>query len=259
MANDIFKRVEVKYRLSKEQYDLIRLRLEPYMQDDEYGLSTIQSIYYDSEKYDLIRESLEKPVYKEKLRLRAYGTDVNDDTRVYLELKKKYEGIVYKRRISLSYKEAIDYMEKGRYPETDSQILKEIDYFMVYYRPTNRTYISYDRIAMFGKENPDLRITFDKNIRCEFNKMNFESSDNYKDLLKPGERLMEIKVPGAMPLWMASILSELKIYPSSFSKYGTASKQFLTFDTINNNSFIYEGEENVRKYIVGNRLRNTYA
>ncbi len=230
MAQSIFKRVEVKYLLTKIQYNQIRERLIPYMQDDEYGLSTIQSIYYDTENYDIIRDSLEKPVYKEKLRLRAYGTDITEDKRVFLELKKKYEGVVYKRRITLTYKEAIDYMEKGIYPKEDSQILREIDYFIKFHNPTRRTFIAYDRIAMYGKENKDIRITFDKSLRTIFDKENFNAERKGEYLLEQGERLMEIKVPGAMPLWLVNILSELKIYPHSFSKYGTACKKFIAYE-----------------------------
>lgn len=227
MAQNTFKRVEIKYCISEDTYNLLMSALEPYMQVDEYGLSTIQSIYYDTENYDIIRESLEKPVYKEKLRLRAYGTDINEDSRVYLELKKKYKDIVYKRRIHLPYKEARAYMDLGIYPSEDSQILREIDYFIKFHNPTKKTYVAYDRIAMFGKSDKDIRITFDSNIRIKFDSEGLDSSKGCEELLQNNDRLMEIKVPGAMPIWLAGILSELKIYPHSFSKYGTACKKYL--------------------------------
>lgn len=227
MAQNTFKRVEIKYIISNEKYDLLIKALEPYLQVDEFGLSTIQSIYYDTEHYDIIRESLEKPVYKEKLRLRVYGDKVADDTRAYLELKKKYKDVVYKRRIHLPYKEAVDYMEKGIYPSKDSQILKEIDYFIKFHNPAKRTYVAYDRIAMYGKEDNNIRVTFDKNIRVRFDQAKLESVSDYKQIFENDERLMEIKVPGAIPLWLAGILSELEIYPHSFSKYGTACKKYL--------------------------------
>ena len=163
MAEGIFKRLEIKYLLSEDQYIKLRKRLAHYMQDDEYGLSTISSIYYDTDNYDVIRTSLEKPEYKEKLRLRVYG-EVKPDSTAFLELKKKYDGVVYKRRITLKLNEALNYLNNGIYPSKDSQILREIDYFIKYYRPTKKTYIAYDRIAMYGLKDPDLRITFDKEI-----------------------------------------------------------------------------------------------
>lgn len=253
MSQNTFKRVEIKYLLTKDQYLAIREKLADYMEEDEYGLSTIQSIYYDTENYDLIRDSLEKPVYKEKLRLRAYGKEITDDTNVFLELKKKYEGIVYKRRISLPYGEAINYLENGVYPKKDSQILKEIDYFIKYHNPTRRTYISYDRIAMYAKADKDLRITFDKSIRATFERNSFKEGKKGEFLLNDGERLMEIKVAGAMPLWLTGILSELEIYPNTFSKYGKACRMFLAYegfeeDHLNTNRNTVENEEKVPFY-----------
>ncbi len=198
------------------------------MQDDEYGLSTISSIYFDTDNYDVIRTSLEKPVYKEKLRLRVYGK-VKDDSKAFLELKKKYEGVVYKRRVVLTLKEAMDYLNKGIYPVEDSQILREIDYFIKMYKPTRGTYIAYDRIAMYGLEDKDLRITFDKDIRVSFDRNSIVPPEDVKPVTKEGERLMEIKAQGAMPLWLTSALSELRIYPVSFSKYGMAAKTYLDY------------------------------
>lgn len=223
---DIFERVEIKYLLSEEKYNYFRSRVNEYMEDDEYGLSKIASIYYDSENYDVIRQSMEKPRYKEKLRLRAYGA-VDDDSKVFLELKKKYAGIVYKRRVALKYREALDYLNKGLYPAGDSQILREIDYFIRFHNIKKATLVEYERIASYGRECKDIRITYDKNIRYSFNTYDFNAPGEVKDILKPGERLMEIKVPGAMPLWLSLILSDLQIYPVSYSKYGTASKRFL--------------------------------
>ncbi len=228
MAEGIFKRLEVKYLLSEDQYIKLRKRLADYMQDDEYGLSTISSIYYDTDNYDVIRTSLEKPEYKEKLRLRVYG-EVKPDSTAYLELKKKYDGVVYKRRITLKLNEALNYLNNGVYPSKDSQILREIDYFIKYYRPTKKTYIAYDRIAMYGLKDPDLRITFDKEIRASFDKETPEDPKDTKPVIAKGERLMEIKAQGSMPLWLVNILSELKIYPSSFSKYGMACKTYLDY------------------------------
>jgi len=222
MAGNIFERVEIKYLLTKEQYDALNIKLEPYMQVDEYGLNTISSIYYDTKHYDVIRTSMEKPAYKEKLRLRAYGS-IKDTSTVYLELKKKYDGIVYKRRVALPIKVAADYLEKGIYPKDyDSQILREIDYFIKFNRPSTGTLIACERVAMFGKEDKELRITFDSNIRTSFDKTNLQTEKEEKPVIDKNRYLMEIKVPGTMPLWLTAALNELKIYPHSFSKYGEA-------------------------------------
>ncbi|MCQ2520704.1 MAG: polyphosphate polymerase domain-containing protein [Lachnospiraceae bacterium] len=223
MPQNTFERIEIKYLLSAWQYEEMRKRLSAYMDEDEYGWSEIKSLYYDTCDYKIIRASIEKPVYKEKLRLRAYGCELSDESKVFLELKKKYKGIVYKRRICLSYKEAMDYLNKGIYPAKDSQILREIDYFIQLYKPNRSTFIGYDRVALKGREDSNIRITFDRDIVAKLGARDFTMDGAATDaLLKPGESLMEIKVSEAMPLWLTDILSELEIYPTSFSKYGKA-------------------------------------
>lgn len=221
MAQNTFKRIEIKYLLSEEQYNSLMKILEEYMEVDKYGLSKITSLYFDTEGYDIIRESLEKPQYKEKLRIRGYG-EMNENSKVFLELKKKYKGTVYKRRIELTYKEAMDYLNDGVKPQTESQILNEIDYFINFYKPNKRTYIEYMRIALYGKEDRQFRITFDKDIKAKFDEQSLLGVTPDKVLLGEKEYLMEIKGALSMPNWLSSALSELKIYPGSFSKYGTA-------------------------------------
>ena len=248
MAGNIFERVEIKYLLTKEQYDALRIKLEPYMQVDEYGLSTISSIYYDTANYDLIRTSMEKPVYKEKLRLRAYG-NITEDSTVFLELKKKYDGVVYKRRVSLPIKVASDYLERGIYPEKyDSQILREIDYFLIMNHPETGTLIAYDRMAMFGREDKELRITFDANLRTAFNKKNLLETSVDKPITRKNEYLMEIKVLGNMPLWLTNALTELNIYPHSFSKYAEAMNLYSAYAK-RNSELNKEEHKNAYKYI----------
>ncbi len=224
---DVFKRVEKKYRLNEEQYKLFRERIEPYMAVDEYGLHTICNIYYDTEDSELIRTSIEKPPYKEKLRLRSYGIPKDEDT-VFLEIKKKYKGVVYKRRIALTLQEAMAYLEDGIKPENQTQIFREIDYFIHHYHTVPKLYIAYDRIAMFGKEDDSIRMTFDQNIRSREMDMRLDHGDYGKVLSKEKMYLLEIKVSGAMPLWMSGILAELKIYPASFSKYGNIYKESIS-------------------------------
>jgi len=214
-----FKRVEQKYLIDQAQYQALKKAMEKYMERDVYGEYTICNLYYDTEDYELVRQSLDKPVYKEKLRLRSYGTP-NADTRVYLELKKKYEGIVYKRRVSLTLKEAENYLKNGQLPFKDSQILNEIDYFIKFYHPKERVYIAYDREAFAGKEDPEFRITFDSKIRSRFENLKLEDGDCGSAPLNTDYFLMEVKVTTALPLWLVETMSELQIYPCSFSKYG---------------------------------------
>lgn len=217
-----FKRYEIKYLLSDKTYEKLWQRLEGNAKTDKYGNTTICNVYFDTPDSRLIRTSLEKPVYKEKLRLRSYGTPHREGM-VFVELKKKYQGVVYKRRETMVLSEAEDYLLKAKQPGVDSQVLREIDWFLKYYRQLQPAmYISYERIAMYGIKDPSLRITFDRNILWRDKEINLQKGSWGWPILKPGERLMEIKIAGAMPLWLSRILNELQIYPVSFSKYGRA-------------------------------------
>ena len=223
MAQTVFNRYEKKYLMPEEVYRELRRRLEPFMEVDQYGLHTICNIYYDTPDFMLIRRSIEKPVYKEKLRLRSYGIPTMDST-VFLEIKKKYGKVVNKRRIPLTLREAYDYVERGIRPEQDSQILREIDFFLRRYPLQRGVYLAYDRIAMFQREDPDFRVTFDHNIRSRQMDMGLEQGDAGTLLLPERFYLMESKIMGAAPLWFTQILSDLKIYSVSFSKYGNIYK-----------------------------------
>lgn len=225
-----FKRYEKKYLLSEEQYRAILERLNGKAEMDSYGLTTICNVYYDTDDFYLIRESLEKPDYKEKFRIRSYGVPGEKDI-IFLEIKKKYDGIVYKRRISLPYYEAVSYLEKGIPPDNKSQIFKEIDWLLNFYKAGPKVYIAYDRIAMQGIQDKELRITFDTNIRSRFEDLELIMGDSGRLLLPKGSYLMEIKAAGAMPLWLARTLSELMIMPVSFSKYGNVYKRMLSENT----------------------------
>ncbi|MDO4555556.1 MAG: polyphosphate polymerase domain-containing protein [Lachnospiraceae bacterium] len=224
MAQAVFNRYEKKYLMTEEIYRKLRFQIKNDMQEDEYGLHTICNIYYDTPQSLLIRRSLEKPVYKEKLRLRSYGIpDLHSD--VFLEIKKKYKGIVNKRRIQLTLEEAYQYLEHGNRPEKKSQILNEIDYLLQIYPLKQGIYLAYDRIALFGRKDPEFRVTFDKNIRSRRTMMGLENGDFGTKLLPDFYYLMETKILGATPVWFSRILSELEIYPISFSKYGNIYKK----------------------------------
>lgn len=224
-AGMVFERHEKKYRLTEETYLRLSQRLREYMQSDQYGRHTICTMYLDTDDWLLVRRSMDKPKYKEKLRLRSYGIP-DADTTVFLELKKKLDGITYKRRIPMCYAEAMWYLHGGEPPDGRGQILEEIDRFMKFYHPSPKLLLFYERTALYGIEDSDLRITFDENIRWRTDRLDFTLGDDGAPLLAPGECLMEIKVAGTFPYWLSRMLSELKIYPISFSKYGTAYRNY---------------------------------
>lgn len=221
---NVFKRYEKKYMLNEETYQKLLQQLQNSITKDHFGLHTICNIYYDTENYDLIRTSLEKPLYKEKLRLRSYGIPKFNDT-VYVELKKKYDGVVFKRREELPLEEAKSYLLNRNPLKKSSQIIQEIDWFLQMYHPIPKVLIAYDRTAFFGNEDSNLRITFDEKIRFRQNCLDLSQGDWGEPILSPGAVLMEIKIPGAMPLWLNSILTKLELFPTSFSKYGTCYRE----------------------------------
>lgn len=225
----IFERHEKKYIVSAEQYRLLLDELEPYMQYDQYGLHTIMTIYYDTEDYSLIRHSLDKPTFKEKLRLRSYGQPDKNDL-IYLELKKKLGGITYKRRMPITLQSANQYLEKGIVPEEnidDPQTFGEINWFIQQINVGPKVALSYERIALCGRTDADLRMTFDADIRWRDHHLDLSEGDYGSLLTEPDTRLLEIKTLGALPLWLCRLLSALKIYPVSFSKYGTVYSRYL--------------------------------
>lgn len=223
-----FERYEKKYLINQHQYTQLMARISDLIIPDRYGKSTICNIYFDTPDYELIRRSIEKPVYKEKLRLRSYGIPQNDST-VYIELKKKYKGIVYKRRTDMKLSDAMGYLYEHHQPCKSNQIINEIDWTINYYHELSpKMLISYDRAAYFYKDDPDLRITFDSNINWREDDLILSDGVSGQALLQDGQYIMEIKIPGVIPLWLANALTELNIYPTSFSKYGTAYKSKIS-------------------------------
>lgn len=219
---NVFKRVEKKYLIDEDTYIRLEEKLKDHIVPDEYGQSTICNIYYDTPDRRLIRTSLEKPVYKEKFRVRSYGTASSGST-VFIELKKKYKGVVYKRRTGMTLEQSDEFIKDQVFVDKNKQIQKEINYFLNFYKDiAPAMFISYDRVAYYEKNNPELRITFDQNIIYREEELSLDKGVWGTHLLNKGERVMEIKIPGAMPVWLSQILNELKIFPKSYSKYGTA-------------------------------------
>lgn len=231
MISYVFKRYELKYLLTRAQCDAVKSEIASRLSPDIFGKNTVQSLYLDTDDFRLVRESIEKPVFKEKLRLRCY--DLNDcDKDIFIEMKRKYDGVVYKRRISCKENEVNEVLNKN--PQA-SQIGKELEYFMRFYgKPSPKMLILYDREAFFDKES-DLRVTFDENIRYRTDDLNFYTSLDGEELLLRDGVLMEIKTGSAIPLWLCKILNKEKIIKQSFSKYGTAYARELNKNKIRSN------------------------
>lgn len=219
MYDSIFRRVEEKYLLSKEEVKRLFEDIGKYLEHDKFYESTISNIYFDSNNNDLIVNSIDKPIYKEKIRVRCYSKVPTLNSEVFLEKKDKYKGIVGKRRIKMTLGDYYNYINNGVY-DTNNQIMKEIDYYIKYYKLKPYVYIAYDRKSYKGKDDSSLRITFDTNLRSRVDDLRLELGDAGKKYFKNDYYIMEIKTLGAMPLWLVRSLSKLNIYPASFSKYG---------------------------------------
>ncbi len=222
-----FKRYEIKYILTTTQKEIILRALSPFMKLDQYKKTTIRNIYFDTDNFRLIRRSIEKPIYKEKLRLRSYS-QVSADADIFVELKKKYNSVVYKRRLILTEQDVMYAFNTNTPLPINSQIGSEIEYFRQYYKNLKpQVFLFYDREAYYSIDETDLRITFDDNICYRTDKLSLCESPSGKSILDEGLVLMEIKTTTAIPLWLTNILTENKIYKTSFSKYGTAYMDIL--------------------------------
>lgn len=236
MAIQTFARKEIKFLLTAEQYRSFLPLLEQHMQPDkfcmdgrEYG---IYNIYYDTPDDFLIRESLSKPYYKEKIRLRSYLSPANPGDTVFLEIKKKIGGIVNKRRVTMTLAQAEAYMLHHEIPDLGSQylqhqVMEEIEVFRNRYDVAPKEYISYQRAAYFGKNDPDFRLTFDRALTARRSQVTLAQRSFGTLLIPEDSRLMEVKIADAMPMWLAEHLAALRIYKTSFSKYGTAYQMYV--------------------------------
>lgn len=223
-----FKRWELKFLLDEKQYELVRGFIESFMTMDSYGLSAVRNIYLDNENFDMVRNSISKPEFKQKVRLRSYG-DVTDDSTAFLEIKKKYRGIVYKRRLEMDYGALYDYINTGTIPDniSDKQVFGEVDYLMKKMNLFPRAVVIFDRTAWYGNDNREFRVTFDGNIRCRTGDTDLRSDSPCEPI--PGQpfRVMEIKTAGAVPFALARFLSENRFFTGSYSKYGSYYKKIL--------------------------------
>lgn len=234
MAIEVFNRHENKYLFDEAAYRQFYNELLEYMEPDDYNKKhefySISNLYFDTKHDTLIRDSLMKPKYKEKLRVRAYGVP-DQDAKVYLEIKKKVFGLVNKRRTALHLQEAYEFVRTGIEPELkdymNKQVLHEITYLLQRYDLEPKVYLAYERKALFCKNNRDLRITFDTNIRSRRYDLKLEQGDYGEPLVENGLWLMEVKAEKTVPVWLAKMLSEHRMFRTSFSKYGNEYKKML--------------------------------
>lgn len=216
---EIFKRVEKKYVLTKEKKEILINKIKGNVIPDEYGPSTICNIYYDTSNHDLIRTSIDKPIYKEKIRLRSYNMP-NQNSKVFLEIKKKYDGIVYKRRIAGKLRDIESFLNNGKRFECNEQILNELSYCFRFYNLKPMLFLAYDREAFYDKEDKSFRITFDTNIISRDYDLELEKGVYGEKIYDNNTFIMEVKCSGGLPLWFVKIINDLEIFPTSFSKYG---------------------------------------
>ena len=222
-----FKRYELKYLLNKKEKEEILLAMKPHMKLDDYGRTVIRNIYFDTENFRLIRRSLEKPVYKEKLRIRSYKPVQITDP-VFVEIKKKYKSVVYKRRLLLPEKTVMESFRTGEPLPVCSQIGDEIQYFREYYKNLQPSvFLSYESEAFYSLDGSDFRVTFDENILYRRNDISLGSEIYGHPLLGKQQTLMEIKTSGGIPLWMSETLTKHHLYKTSFSKYGSAYQRMM--------------------------------
>ncbi len=244
MKIETFNRFENKYLIDENSFTKLTNSFGERMVLDLHNRNgksyTIRNLYYDTDDSQLIRHSLSKPVYKEKLRIRSYGKPSLEDE-VFVEIKKKVSGVVNKRRSTLVLKDAYDFLESGILPEEkpnqNRQVLKEIAFVLRNQPLKPKLYLAYDRVAYFGNDDNDLRISFDLEIRARRRDVSFEAGDFGAKLLKDGRIVMEIKVGKSYPLWLVDLLSQNKIYPTSYSKYGAEYKAYLKNEHLANTLF----------------------
>ena len=228
-----FLRREVKYKISAEQFDVLRKEFAPHLTPDKYYFEKIHNIYYDNIYDEIIRKSMERPVFKEKLRLRTYENDGKIFDEVFVEMKNKFDGTVFKRRIKIPLADGRRLLQ-GESPAQilgEGQIAQEIMHFIRKTQCAPKIYIRYDRYSYSGEN--EFRVTFDTNVVSRLVHLDFGShADDVPQLLQ-GEYLIEAKSYFAFPLWFTNALTKYKIYPESFSKYGRIYERNLAAEAAN--------------------------
>lgn len=226
----IFSRNEKKYQITQHKAAQLVEAISNKMKPGKYGTYWVQNLFFDTDNWDIIHTSMEKPHYKEKMRLRCYGTPETTD-RMFLEFKKKYDGVVYKRRFPIVPAELANYTINEILSRANTQIAKELVYHIQQKGVTEKFYISYNRQEFTGVHDEDLRLTIDSNISYRLDSLFFTQPQLDCSALDPNKFLLEIKMPLSIPLWLSHILSDLGIFASSFSKYAACFTDWSTATT----------------------------
>jgi len=216
----IITRQEVKYLISRASHDALLRDLANHLVPNKFFAQTIHNVYFDNDTNDLILRSIEKKEFKDKLRLRAYHMD-GELGNPLIELKKKYKGTSYKRRIKLTIEQARDLINGGALNHT-GQIADEMRFLIARTGCTPKMYIGYDRASYDVVGHDDLRITFDSNVRCRTTNLDFAPNPADKNIIDADHYILEIKAADTFPLWLTDALTRNGIFPQSFSKYARA-------------------------------------
>ena len=219
-TQSVFRRIETKYILTPAEFKSLLALVAPYIQKDRYFKATNCSVYYDTDGRYLAIHSLEKPLYKEKIRVRSYNVPKSLDDPIFIEIKKKYAGVGHKRRIVTTLRDFYHYEKTGELQTENPQIKAELDHCFKFYHLKPALYVAYDRLSFCSKDDEHFRLTFDQNVRSRETDLKLECGDKGQNYFEHGEIVMEVKALDAYPIWFTRALSNLKIYPASFSKYG---------------------------------------
>ena len=225
MVKTTFKRYEAKYKIKQIKQKAFLAAISEYIEPAKFRKYMVQNLYYDTEDWEVIRQSIEKPLYKEKMRLRYYGNKpynkrTGEDTSLFLEMKKKYMGEVYKRRIEIPVEKLYGKDIRDVVADEPSQISQELAFYLQTNPVSEKLYISYQREAYTGVKEKDLRITFDTEVQYRLEELSFQSTLKGRSPLSPETVILEIKTQEGIPLWLTNALSEYKIFPVTFSKCG---------------------------------------
>lgn len=229
MAKEVFNRYELKYIVNKALYKELLQALQGHVfmdkHGDQDGYYMVMNLYYDTADHLFFNETVNRQQFRQKLRLRGYN-HINRDSNVFLEIKKKYRGVVYKRRTLLKLPEAYAFLadtlskkDYSLYDASNTQILGEVDFLKQFYQLEPKVIVSYDRQAFQGIHEEDLRVTFDRNLLKRETDLRIESRSDGELFMDPSLYVLEVKVNDRIPLWLSHILNDFQCWRQGYSKY----------------------------------------
>ena len=244
MPIEIFSRREQKYLITQWQYLQLVENILPYMRPDKYGVEgrySVTSLYFDNDDQDIYFETKNKLKYRQKLRLRVYD-DTDRNGTAFFEVKQKHNKVVNKRRLVMPLSEAYRYLnndaeELSSYETSNGQVLKEIDHFKRFYDLQPEMIVSYNRHAFHGVTDPELRITFDLDLKCRNEDLALENGSYGHNFIDENLVVLEVKVNDSVPLWLTRHLQDLDCEQRSASKFCT-STELLKGDILPQNEWM---------------------